>query len=235
MKSDRGGIGADEEKKRKIREEFEKIEGVEKRRKVDAEEYRERVVREREEKRMEGQLLGSRKVVERLVEEDEGNSNSEVTSGQQSGRPDSEDTNLTSQPTSTRRKPLKSIKVLYRSMIRDRELADRDRRLRHDFQSSPLLSSSRTNYDDTEEDVYDKLANGSSIAGACRKDEIIDDADLDEEDVELDEFEALPVAEKLRRVVAFLREKWYYCFWCKFRYPDKSMDGCPGTTEDDHD
>ena len=59
--------------------------------------------------------------------------------------------------------------------------------------------------------------------------------DLDAEDGELDAFEALEPAEKLSLLVAYLREKWFYCFWCKYRYPDKELQGCPGITEEDHD
>ena len=51
----------------------------------------------------------------------------------------------------------------------------------------------------------------------------------------LDDFNALEVDEKLQRVVDYLRNEYYYCFWCKFTYPDQAMEGCPGDTEEDHD
>ena len=62
-----------------------------------------------------------------------------------------------------------------------------------------------------------------------------EDVELDQDDAELDEFEALDVADRLQKLVAYLRERWHYCFWCKYRYPDESMEGCPGITEEEHD
>ena len=59
--------------------------------------------------------------------------------------------------------------------------------------------------------------------------------DLDEEDPELEEFNAFEPAEQLDKLVAYLRKRWYYCFWCKHQYADDKMEGCPGLTEDDHD
>ena len=59
--------------------------------------------------------------------------------------------------------------------------------------------------------------------------------EVDDEDSELGEFEALPAAERLVRVLVELREKFQYCFWCKFRYPNAEMEGCPGLSEDEHD
>jgi hypothetical protein len=58
---------------------------------------------------------------------------------------------------------------------------------------------------------------------------------LEEEDPELDEFNALAPAERLQKLVIYLREEYSYCFWCKYTYPDNKMEGCPGTTEEDHD
>jgi hypothetical protein len=57
---------------------------------------------------------------------------------------------------------------------------------------------------------------------------------LEEEDGELEEFEGLSAREKLERLVGFLREKYWYCFWCKWRYEDEAMEGCPGLSEDEH-
>ena len=60
----------------------------------------------------------------------------------------------------------------------------------------------------------------------------VQDQDQDVEDNELDEFEALPIAERLEKVIKHLREKYWYCFWCKYRYEDEGMEDCPGLTED---
>jgi hypothetical protein len=82
------------------------------------------------------------------------------------------------------------------------------------------LSRSRQ-YEEDEED--EKLAYGSEV-----------EEDLEEEDAELEEYEALPAKEKLDKLVGYMREKHHYCFWCKFRYPDEGMEGCPGLSEDEH-
>jgi hypothetical protein len=59
--------------------------------------------------------------------------------------------------------------------------------------------------------------------------------DLEVEDPELAEFEALPVAERLTKVLFFLRGHYKYCLYCGYQYPDAAMEGCPGITEEDHD
>ncbi|KAJ9615646.1 hypothetical protein H2200_001721 [Cladophialophora chaetospira] len=211
IRDSRSGIGADAEKKRKFREEVEAQQNTEKKRKVDAGEFRERQQKEREEKRMEGQMWGAMKVCEKLEEEDEAKQSTE-----QNGS--------TSKRRQTR--PLKSVNVLWRTLVRQRAINERDRRMRYDLHQS---LSRRPDYDDPDEDKEDKMALGRK----AELDEV--DIDIDEEDAELDEFEAFEVSEKLGKLVAYLREHWHYCFWCKFRYPDETMEGCPGTTEADHD
>ena len=205
MKEDRGGIGADSEKKRKFREEVERKADSEKRQKVDAEEFRVRQQQEREEKRREGQFYGAMKVAERLEEED--------LSGEDATR-------------SANSRPLSTYNVLWRGLVKQRLLNERERRMRYDMDQS--LSRLPT-YDDPDEDKFDQIA-------LSRKGQVEEvDFELDQEDKELEEFEALAPQEKLERVVLYLRDHWHYCFWCKFRYPDVEMEGCPGTTEEDHD
>ncbi|KAJ2997968.1 hypothetical protein NUW58_g473 [Xylaria curta] len=95
-----------------------------------------------------------------------------------------------------------------------------------------ILQTSTTRlptYEDDLEEEDDKMAMGKTqIAHALVE-------DLDEEDPELDEFNALEADDRLRRLVEFLRKTYNYCFWCKFEYPDDKMEGCPGLTEEDHD
>ena len=123
-------------------------------------------------------------------------------------------------------KPLHSVNVLWRALVRQRALDERDRRMRYDLHQS---LSRRPDYDDPEEDREDRQA----LSRKAETEEV--DVDLDQDDDELAEFEALDVAEKLTRLVEYLRSMWHYCFWCKFRYPDEELEGCPGLTEDDHD
>ena len=176
------------EKKRKFREE---AEGVEKKQKAEEGDYRERVGREREEKRVEGMFWGARRVLEGLE-----------------------------QPEGGDKEPIKKVNLLWRGLVRERREKERERRARYDLHQS--LSRSAT-YEDAEEDELDKQALGK------------EEEDVDEDDEELDGFLGLEGKQRLRRLVEYLRQKHQYCFWCKFKYEDEKMDGCPGLEEDDHD
>jgi hypothetical protein len=208
MKDDKGGIGADSEKKRKIREAAEAAESGVKRVKLTEEGFRERNIREKEEKRMEGMWFGAMKILEALEEDGGSNVEAEATEAKtKSGKDDST------------KKPLKSINLYYRPLVRDRLVKEHERRARYD-----LAQSLSRNEDYTTEDADDKLALSDEVQ----------DQDQDYEDVELNEFETLPISERLEKVIRHLREKYWYCFWCKYRYEDEGMEECPGLTEDEH-
>lgn len=214
MKEDRGGIGMDSEKKRKFREEYEK-EG--KRVKAEEGDYRDRVRREREEVRLEAIVANAMRVAERLAAEKE---------EEEALRKEEADDKVYGTERKISVKPLKQINLLWRGLVRRREEKERDRRMRYDLQQS--LSRLPT-YDDENEDKDDKRALGK----VSMQHNLVED--LEEEDPELDEFNALPPMERLQKLVLHLREEYNYCFWCKFTYPDKEMEGCPGLTEEDHD
>ncbi|KAF4976344.1 hypothetical protein FZEAL_6964 [Fusarium zealandicum] len=220
IKEDRAGIGLENEKKRKLREAAEErdIKMV----KMDPIEYRDRVRKEREDARLEKQFFAAQRMAERMDDE-----MADLQGQPALDAPDSEENAKPAKktrPISSR--PLKSISVLYRGLIRHREEAERDRRMRYDLEQS--LSRLPT-YEDDEEDADDKRALGKGHA-------VYETAeDLDEEDEELDEFNALEITERLERVLVYLREKHLYCFWCKMAYQDSEMEGCPGLTEEDHD
>jgi len=213
MKEDRGGIGLDTEKKRKFREDVEK-EG--KRVKAEEGEYRERVRREREEVRLEGMVGAAMRVAERMDGERE--EEKDIKAGISEGGEDIK--------TKVSTKSLKQINVLWRGLVRKREEKERDRRMRYDLQQS--LSRLPT-YDDPDEDKEDKRALGKD------KVQYILEEDLEEEDPELDQFNSLDLAERLEKLVNHLRQEYNYCFFCKYTYPDKEMEACPGLTEEDHD
>ena len=197
VKEDKGGIGMDADKKRKLQEAAEER-GI-KAAKIDPDEYRERVRREREDARLEKQFHAAQRMAERLDDE--------------------------SDPALSTR-PLKSIPLLYRGLVRRRAERERDQQMRHDLEQS--LSRLPT-YEDDHEDADDKRALGKDKTVFASRD------DLDEEDEELDEFDALEISERLRRALEYLRTHHQYCFWCKAAYPDSEMDGCPGFTEEEHD
>lgn len=211
MKDDRGGVGMDSEKKRKLREAAEErgIKAV----KLDPDEYRERVRKEREDDRLEKQFHGAQRMAQQL---DEGEAEAaEEHNDASEDKP---------KPLSSR--PLKSINVLYRGIVRHKEEKERDRRMRYDLEQS--LSRLPTYEDETEDDDYKKALGKTKTIYVTAE-------DLDEEDPELDEFNALEPGARLSKLLTYLRQEHTYCFWCKMKYPDKEMEGCPGVTEEDHD
>jgi hypothetical protein len=177
--------------------------------KLTAEEYRERNRQEVEERRMEGQMWGAMRVLEGFDTDGQaGKDDENVKAGGDSKKVDSKNP------------PLRSVNVLWRPLLKRRLEKERERRMRYDLEQS--LSRSRQ-YDDAELEKDDYLAFGTEVV-----------EDLEEEDKELEEYEALSVGERLEKLISHMREKHHYCFWCKYRYPDASMDGCPGLSEDEH-
>lgn len=223
IREGRQGIGADAERKRKFREEVEAREEGEKKVRVGEGEFRERVRVEREVRRWEGLVRGAQRVAERLEEEEEDELAEGGDGAERDGRLEEAGNKAGGKKRTS--KPLRQINVLWRGAVKQRELAERDKRMRYDLHQS--LSRLPT-YEDPDEDKEDGIALG-------KKDTEEVDLDQDQEDEELNEFDALGSGEKLQKLVQYLRERWHYCFWCKYRYADSRMEGCPGVTEDDHD
>ena len=215
VKEDRGGIGLDSEKKRKFREE---AEGETKRAKAEEGEYRERVAKEREERRLEGLVGSAMRVAERMNAEEEGTQS--IDEGEGEHRREEVLVDLGRANRVKKSKPTRQVNVLWRGLIRQREEKERERRLRYDLHQSLPRGK---DYADPEEDKQDRQAWGD------------EEEEVEEDDPELDEFNALEHFERLERLVMYLRERYHYCFWCKFRYPDVNMECCPGLTEEDHD
>ena len=233
VRDNRGGIGLDSEKKRKFREE---TEHEAKRVKAEEGDFRERVAREREQERLERQVNAAMRVAERMEEEGgEGG-----TGNKTEGGADEEDghkgvaaglapvvaekeglsAEMPVKAVSSTKKPLRQVNILWRDLVRERERKEKERRMRYDLMQS---LSRNANYTDPEDDAQEKQAFGT------------EEEDVEEDDPELDEFNALEPVEKLRKLIEHLRERYNYCFWCKYRYEDEKMEGCPGFTEDDHD
>ena len=210
VKEDKGGIGHENEKKRKVREEWEKVEGAEKKIKADVGDYRVRVAKEREERRAEGMWWGAMKILESLEDggaKDEDREKEDTEGIDPAGMND------------RKKRPIKTVNLLFRPLIRDRIEKDRERRMRYDLHQSLTRNA---NYDDPEEDKQDKLAFGN------------EEEELEESDENLDDYLNLEPAERLAKVITELRAEWRYCFWCKHQYEDKQMEGCPGGDEDSH-
>ena len=192
-----------------MREAFEEQEQGEKRRKEDEGDFRERVAKEREEQRALGQVKGAMSVLEGLEEdgEQDGNKNCDSNGNAEAIRPQNGSK--------------KEVNVLYRGLVRERARKESEHRARYDLMQS---LSRNPSYAPDEEgmDAQDRIAIGE------------EEVDIEDEDPELDAFESLEPQERLRKLVSHLRDHWYYCFWCKYRYEDETMDGCPGLTEDEH-
>lgn len=204
VKDDRGGIGMESEKRKRVREAAERAGEGEKRVKVGVEEFRVRNASEREERRGEGLWWGAMKVLERV---EEGESQGEEGGGGGEGK------------TKTSKR-LRDVNVLYRPLVKQRLERDRDRKMRYELNNS----LSTRNDDDSDSDAADQKDPDFS--------KMTDE--LEDEDKDLEEYEVLSFADRLERVVKELREKHYYCLWCKCQYPDAEMEGCPGLTEDEH-
>ncbi|KAI7616397.1 hypothetical protein KC319_g19510, partial [Hortaea werneckii] len=151
MKDDRGGIGMDSEKKRKVREAAEQLEDHQKRQKVTEEEYRERTRTEREERRAEGQWWSAIRTLESFETGDTATKN-ELATESENQADDRKAPASAEVPVD--RKPLRSINVLWRPLVKQRREKERERRMRYDFEQS--LPSKR-DYEDTEAEPEDKV------------------------------------------------------------------------------
>ncbi|POS83509.1 hypothetical protein EPUL_003532 [Erysiphe pulchra] len=220
MKEDRGGIG---ERKKKIKAE----EG----------EFRERVHKEREAARLEILVGKAMRIAEVMHEQREEEKKEQVMKqGEQTeGFQGSIFSHQLSDPMKGKSCPIKSFKcinLLWRGLVRKREEKDRERRKRSNL---PHQSSSHRHlptYEDLEDEPDDKWAFMGD--NDDDNDHIAEEIE-DEEDPDLDEFNALEPLERLQKLISHLRTEHNYCFWCKYTYPNQKMDGCPGLTEKDHD
>lgn len=219
----REGIGIETDKKRKAREAFDEHAKKAKVEKETVEDYTARIMQERKDKRADGQFVGAQRVAEKLDMDAE--DQAAAADAEEQGDDTTKKPAFTIEGTS---KPLKSIPVFWRGLVRGRLEHDSEARMRKHLLSTD--SSRLPTFDDSDLDPDDKQA-------LERKDktELVVHEDLAEEDTELEEFMALPPSERLEKVVMYLREQHKYCFWCKYQYPDKDMEGCPGVTEEDHD
>lgn len=52
----------------------------------------------------------------------------------------------------------------------------------------------------------------------------------------VEKLKALSLEHQLEALVKYLRDTYFYCFWCRAKYTDQQDldDNCPGTEEDDH-
>jgi hypothetical protein len=206
IKADKGGIGLESEKKRKFREQWAEAERLAKRSKEEEGDYLE-MRREQKEKKAERDLDSAQRTAERLSEKDT----------EDKGTPEPGD------------KPLQDINVLWRTRARRRVEVQQDKQQRRELNNS-LASRLPTLADEGDADNDTKVALGEDLKPFYSTLE----NDLEAEDPELAEFEALPVVERLQKVLLYLRKEFHYCLYCGYQYPDAELEGCPGVTEEDH-
>ncbi|KAK0660996.1 G patch domain-containing protein 11 [Lasiodiplodia hormozganensis] len=234
MKEGREGIGMESEKKRKLRETYEEHSKKAKVEKETEEQYFASMAQERKNKRMEGQFIGAQKVAEKLdTEPVEDTQEENAQDGDEGQTGDDEkpaipaDDKKPAAPVDDKSQPLRSIPLIWRGLVRFRLEKESEGLMRKALETR--LTRLPT-YDDEDEDEDDKRGLGKDD-----KTKMIVHEDLAEEDTELEEFNALEPQKKLEMAVQYLRDKHNYCFWCKYKYPNEKMEGCPGLTEEDHD
>jgi len=209
VKGDKSGIGHESEKKRKFREIQEKAEQATKRAKEEEIDYLEDLRKQRKDRKAEKDLDDAQRTAERLFEKE------------------AEETKTTA----NEEKPLKEVNVLWRGRARRQAEHQRERRQQRELDDSLTYRRLISSNGDDELDMDSKIALGHDIAPFYTS----PGPDSEEDDPELAEFEALPITERLKKVLNFLRETYHYCLYCGYQYPDPAMEGCPGVTEDDHD
>lgn len=231
VREGKGGLGIEEEKRKRAREAEEQAEREGKKvKKIDPGDYRARMMQERETERLERQYRAAARLAQQLgeAENDDGKTTTASDEEDTAERADAKQKG-TSKTKSKAAAPLKSINILWRGLVKERELGERDRAAKRELTDS--LSSRLPGYaaadEDKDPDYRMAMGKDRELYAAAE--------DLDEDDAELEEFEAQEPRERLDKVLQHLREEHNYCFWCKSAYPDASMDGCPGPTEEDHD
>lgn len=207
IKDGRSGIGLESEKKRKHREQWEEAERLVKRSKEEEGDYLEMRREEQKEKKAERDLDNAQRTAERLT----------AKKAEDEGK---------SEPTE---QPFKNVNLLWRSRARRRAVKDHEKQQRRELDNS--LASRLPVLAHEDEDDSSKVAQGRDLAPFYTSLENY----LEVEDPDLAEFEALPVTERLQKVLLYLRETFQYCLYCGYQYPDAEMEGCPGVTEEDHD
>jgi hypothetical protein len=239
VKEDRGGIGLDAERKRRLRD---AAESATKRVREGEDGFRGRVAAEAAARRVTAQLVAAQAVAEQFGGGGPGGASSAAAAAAAeaeaaaAGAPTASAMAAAATVGPPARRLL-SVDVRWRGpvrerLLRERALADkeavtfrRDNEMHVSDGRRPVYLADESE-DDDDDDV---LAYGKGRV-------VLSDVDeLDLSDPELDAFNALPAEERLAAVVVTLRERWRYCFWCKSSYPTAEMEGCPGLLEEDHE
>lgn len=105
--------------------------------------------------------------------------------------------------------------VLWQGLVKERDAEEMEKRRRH-----RMYNGRTTNVLEEDEEV-----------------EYTDTVQpLEGEETELEEFEALSAEEQLEKLLHYMREKYFYCFWCgcAYKHAQDLEENCPGLAEDNH-
>lgn len=217
----RGGIGLANQQRREI---LEQTNEVAKQDKVEQSEYRDTVRSELEERKLEGRIHAAQKICEtldtkRMEEED---------AGSQAGDPATDTRKATT--TAALLDP-RGVNVLWRSLVLQRRERDRERQMRQQMLDGAMSFSGR----EYNEDLPRQTDMSADVMRGPRQSVVEEDGE-DESDEELEEFELLDGVARLERILAYLREEHFYCFWCGCKYSDATdLEACPGLSEEEHE
>ncbi|KAK9447112.1 uncharacterized protein V1518DRAFT_422243 [Limtongia smithiae] len=119
---------------------------------------------------------------------------------------------------------IKAANILWRQRVIDAEIAREEQARRKGILDRPPSPPEISGDGDT-----------SPPPGKTQLVEQLAPEDL--EDPELDAFNSLAPAERLRVVLEYMREQYCYCFWCGCRYDGKEdlEANCPGLLEEEHE
>lgn len=220
----RGGLGLENQKRRRIREQAAlAVRQVEE----EQTDFRDSVRSELEERRIEGRIQAAKKVCETLDSRASRDGGEEDDGG-------GGDKDTLQDPT--------RVNVLWRSLVLRRRERERERMLRQQMlDASTSFSKREYNDDDDDDDGHGHaaaLTPGQASAALRRTVYEADGGEEDEdEDGELSAFESLDAALRLERILAYLRTRHCYCFWCGCAFTDEQDLGhnCPGATEEMHE
>ncbi|KAK9363068.1 hypothetical protein V1504DRAFT_417784 [Lipomyces starkeyi] len=209
LKYDRGGIGMAAAHHAHIQSEARRAQELAQ---AEKQSFIDRKREEQLEKRISGQLREAQNICQELdISNDPRLESILYSHSSASGGPNSREYNELDVPM------LRSVNFLWREVVVERQNADYEKHLR-----SRILDRPSSVDADEPENLESRV------------EEFVPEDYMDEE---LETFNSLESAKKLEVVLEYLRQKYYYCFWCGCKYDDAvDLDqNCPGLTEEDHE
>ncbi|KAK9432510.1 hypothetical protein V1505DRAFT_413398 [Lipomyces doorenjongii] len=209
LKYDRGGIGMASANRELIESEAKRAQEFAQ---AEKQSFIDRKREEQLEKRISGQLREAQNICQELDISNDPRLESILYSHSSArGGPNSREYKELDEPM------LRSVNFLWREVVVERQNADYEKHLR-----SRILDRASSVGADEPENLESRV------------EEFVPEDYMDEE---LEAFNSLESAKKLEVVLEYLRQKYYYCFWCGCKYDDAvDLDqNCPGLTEEDHE